>query len=260
MDPPFHCPDEEVSDAAFVKVTHTIGGRNVVEEYMSCKLFLLLVNFGLGEVTDGETHVSKLSAHMSDFPVAGLPEETNNRFRKSVELVAANVVGRYTRGEHKVCIEVLPNQCRVNWVFEHVGVPYGPRLEPSFEASEEAAKKRRQDTSVGSLSKRVKVSGRKAAHAKIPVVKAAQSKSASRAKTVPGAGILPKAMVSSAAYVSMVATTMTSPRAGVLKICVGMNRPGAASSPTTKGKQARLDVGPPLTSTAPLQAGHSGAR
>jgi hypothetical protein len=76
-----------------------------------------------------------------------------------VELATTNVVGRYTRGEHKVCVEVLLNQVRVNWVFEHAGVPYGPRLEPGSEASEEVAKKRKQGVGAGSLSKRAKVSG-----------------------------------------------------------------------------------------------------
>jgi hypothetical protein len=38
-DPPFDCPDDEVNDAAFVKPTHMISGRDAVEEYMACGLF-----------------------------------------------------------------------------------------------------------------------------------------------------------------------------------------------------------------------------
>jgi hypothetical protein len=55
--------------------------------------------------------------------------------------------------EHKAYIEILPNQGRVNRVFENAGVPYGPRLELSSEASEEATKKRKQDVGVGFLAK-----------------------------------------------------------------------------------------------------------
>jgi hypothetical protein len=50
-------------------------------------------------------------------------------------------MGRYTCGEHKVYVEVVPNQGRVNRVFECTGVPYGPRLELGSEACEEDAKK-----------------------------------------------------------------------------------------------------------------------
>jgi hypothetical protein len=165
MDPPFDCPDDEVNDAAFIKATRMIGGQDAVEEYMACGLFPLSASFGLGKVTDRETPASKLPAPMLAFPVARLPEETNDQFHVRVELAAANVVGRYTRGEHKVCIEILPNQGRVNWGFEFTGVPYEPCLEPDSEACEEAAKKRKQDIGAGSLAKRMKVSGRKAASA-----------------------------------------------------------------------------------------------
>jgi hypothetical protein len=110
MDPPFDCPEDEVNDAAFVKATtRTVSGRDAVEEYMACWLFLLSASFGLGEVADGETPVSKLSSPMPYFLVARLLGETNDRFRVRVELAASNVVGGYTHGEHKVCIEVLPN-------------------------------------------------------------------------------------------------------------------------------------------------------
>jgi hypothetical protein len=53
---------------------------------------------------------------------------------------------------------------------------------------------------------------------------------------MPGAVIPPKAVASSAAFVSKVATIVTSPRAGVLKINTEMKRPGAAPSLVMKGK------------------------
>jgi hypothetical protein len=109
MIPPFDCPDDEVNDAAFIKATHTISGQDAVEEYMACGLFPLLASFRLGEVADGEILVSKILAPMPNFPIVGLSEETNDRFHARVELATANVVKQYTRGEHKVCIEVLPN-------------------------------------------------------------------------------------------------------------------------------------------------------
>jgi hypothetical protein len=92
MDPPFDCPDDEVSDASFVRATRTIGGRDAVEEYMVCSLFPLSVSFELGEVGDGETPVLKRSAPMPDFQATRLLEETTDQFLVRVELGIANIV------------------------------------------------------------------------------------------------------------------------------------------------------------------------
>jgi hypothetical protein len=137
-EPLFECPDEDAGDAAFVKATRTIGGRDVVEEYMVCGLFPLSVSFGLGEIADGETPVLKLAAPMLEFPVARHPEETNEGFRGRVELAVTSIIGRYAHGEHDVCVATVPNGGRVNRVFELAGVPYGPQLKPRSEASKEA--------------------------------------------------------------------------------------------------------------------------
>jgi hypothetical protein len=77
-EPPFECPDDEIGDAAFIKATRIIGGRDAMEEYMACGLFPLSASFSLGEVADREMLVSKLSLHMPDFQVARLLEETND--------------------------------------------------------------------------------------------------------------------------------------------------------------------------------------
>jgi hypothetical protein len=46
--PPFDCPDEDVSDATFVKATCTIGERGAMEEYMARGLLPLSVSFDPG--------------------------------------------------------------------------------------------------------------------------------------------------------------------------------------------------------------------
>jgi hypothetical protein len=146
-----------------------------MEEYMAYGLFPLSASFGVGEVTNEETPVSKLAVPMPNFHVAKLPEEMNDDFCARVELAVVNIVGWYACGEHKVCVEVVPNQGRVNRVFERADVPYRPRLEPGFEACEETTKKRKQDVGAGPSAKCVKVSGRKAAPAKPPAVSIAVS-------------------------------------------------------------------------------------
>jgi hypothetical protein len=166
----------------FVKATCTIGGWNVVDEYMSCTLFPLSANFNLGEIAKGETLVSKLSVPLSEFPVARHPEETNDGFRARVELAVVNVVGWYVRGEHKACVEMVPNGGQVNIVFEQASVPYGPRLEPGSEACEEVTKRKKSDTSFRPSRKHAKVSGQKTMPMKASM--APKGASATPSKTV----------------------------------------------------------------------------
>jgi hypothetical protein len=55
MAPSCQCSDDDAADMAFVKATHTIGGRDVVEEYMSCGPFPLSASFALGEIANRDT-------------------------------------------------------------------------------------------------------------------------------------------------------------------------------------------------------------
>jgi hypothetical protein len=135
----FECLDDDASDIAFVRATRTIDDQDAVEEYMACELFLLPASFGLGEIAEGETPVSKLVVPMPTFPIVRLPEEMNDGFVARVELAAVNVVGLYARREHKVCAKAVLNDGQVNRVFEQLGVPYGPRLEHGSEACEEGS-------------------------------------------------------------------------------------------------------------------------
>jgi hypothetical protein len=100
------------------------------------------------------------------------------------------------------------------------------------------------------LAKREKVSGQKAASANVVVAEAAPTTSTVRCKSLVVASAHPKIVASAPASVSKVNVNAASPRARVLKINVRMRRPSAAPSPAAKGKQARLDVGPVLTSNA----------
>jgi hypothetical protein len=142
MEPSYQCPDDEAGDVAFIKATHVIGGRNVVEEFMACELLPLSASFNLGEISEGETPVSRLIVCLPNFPVARHPDEMIDGFRARVQIAVVNVVGRYSCGEHKMCVEMLPNGGRVNRVFEEADVLYEPRLETGSEVCEEAAKKR----------------------------------------------------------------------------------------------------------------------
>jgi hypothetical protein len=82
---------------------------------------------------------------------------------------------------------------RVNRVFEQTGVSYGPRAELGSEASNVAAKRRRDDAGVGLAKKCAKVSGQKVvAPNALVVAKGAGATSSKKAlsKTTPSKAAL----------------------------------------------------------------------
>jgi hypothetical protein len=89
----FECANHDAGDVTFIKATCSIGGWDAVEEYMAWGLFPLVASFGLGEIADGETLVSKILLPLLEFPVARLADETDDRFHARVELAAQNVMG-----------------------------------------------------------------------------------------------------------------------------------------------------------------------
>jgi hypothetical protein len=269
MEPPFECSENDAGDVAFVKATNFIGSRDAVEEYMACRLFPLLANFGLGEVTDGETPASKQTLPLPESRVARHAEDTSDSFRVRVELTSVNVVGRYARGGHDTCIAVVSNNGRVNRVFEQAGVPDGPRLVPGSEASKGATKKRKSNAGAGPTGKRTKVSDRKvvplkepmaskgagAASSKTAMAKVVPAKSLPHVGAVPGASAPPKVGAPFRTVVSKatgaMATPKSAPKARVLKISTGTKRSSAASLPMAKGKQASVDATPHKTVVRP---------
>jgi hypothetical protein len=152
-EPSFECANGDSSDAAFVHDVSLIGGRDAVEEYLACRMFPLLANFGFAEIMDGETPVSKVVVPLPEFPLARFEGESNDCFLARVELDAENMVGSYGRAEHDACIQTLPNVGYLNRVFEKAGVAYGPRPQPGTEASTEVAKKRKVVACVKSSGK-----------------------------------------------------------------------------------------------------------
>jgi hypothetical protein len=113
-EPSFNCPDDDAGDIAFVRATSSIGGRDAIEEYLACGMLPLSVNFGFGEIADGETPISKVVVPLRDLPFARVAGESNKCFLARVELEAENIVGGYNRVEHDACMMSLMNGGRLN--------------------------------------------------------------------------------------------------------------------------------------------------
>jgi hypothetical protein len=70
-------------------------------------MYPLSTNFGFESIADGDTPVSKVIVPLSEFRVAQVEGESDNRFLTRVELKAENVVGGYGQVEHDACIKPL---------------------------------------------------------------------------------------------------------------------------------------------------------
>jgi hypothetical protein len=87
-------------------------------------MYPLSTNFGFESIADGKTPVSKVIVPLSEFRVAPVEGESDNRFLMRVELKAENVVGGYGQVEHDACIKPLRNERHLNRVFQQVRVAY----------------------------------------------------------------------------------------------------------------------------------------
>jgi hypothetical protein len=145
--------------------------------------------------------------------------------------------------------------------------PNGPRLEPGTEANKESAKKRKDDAGAGPADKHTKVSGWKvmaprafvlpsgsgAPSSKMALTKAIlapHTKYAPKASAPPRANAPPKVGAPTKTVVSKSVVAVAMSKAGVLRISTRMKRPSSDSMWAPKGKQARVDVPPPLASVA----------
>jgi hypothetical protein len=131
VEPEVECSVDDPNDAAFVRATTTIGGRDAVEEYVACKMYQLSVNFGFKSVVVGLTAVSKVETPLPLFVVGRVSVEHTERVLAEVETKAEKVLGSFGPREHNALVLVnIPNGGCVNCVFEQMGVSYAPRPLP----------------------------------------------------------------------------------------------------------------------------------
>jgi hypothetical protein len=80
VEPEVECPNNNSNNAAFVRATTTIGGRDAVEEYVACKIYPLAASFGFESVPLGMTPVSKVETPLPLFIVGTIVVEHVDQF------------------------------------------------------------------------------------------------------------------------------------------------------------------------------------
>jgi hypothetical protein len=136
VEPEVECPDNDVNDAAFVRATTTIGGRDAVEEFVACRMYPLASSFGFRDVMVGMTAVSKVKTQLPLFPVELASTEGAGCFLVNVKVDAERVLGSFRLMEYNALVTAkLPNNGRLNRVFEQMGILYAPHPLSGTEAS-----------------------------------------------------------------------------------------------------------------------------
>jgi hypothetical protein len=174
---------QDLSDDAFIWASQNIGGRDAVEEFVSCGVWPLCAGIDFEQVKVDLTPVSQLKVPLPHFPLRHENEEGDLQFMARVEQGTRNIVGGYTCMEHEACIASLLNNGCLNHVLKVVGVGYGPCPVP---VSTEVLKKRKADAAAKVLAKRPKLVEKKSAG----LVKVSGSCGGGGSKRPSGTGIL----------------------------------------------------------------------
>jgi hypothetical protein len=79
MEPPFICPDDDLSDAALVWASKFTGGQDAVEEFVPCGVYPLATDVSFDQVSIAMTPVSKMKIPLPKF-VAGRKDDDDINF------------------------------------------------------------------------------------------------------------------------------------------------------------------------------------
>jgi hypothetical protein len=157
VEPKVECSDDDPNDTAFVQAIAAIRGRDVVEEYVACKMIPLAIGFGFKSMSVGMTLVSKVETCLPQFTMGTIAVEHADHFLVDVETDAERVLGSFGPREYDaLTVANIPNSGHLNRVFEQIGVSYAPHPLPSSEASQVANEKRKAEVSKKPTAKKMK--------------------------------------------------------------------------------------------------------
>jgi hypothetical protein len=135
VEPYVECPDDDPNNVAFVPATATIGGQDVVEEFVACKMCPLASSFGFKDVTIATTVVSKVQTPLPVFPMGAVSVENASRLLAEVQTEAERTLGSFVLKDYDaLSMANLPNSGRLNHIFEQMGLAYAPRPLPGTKA------------------------------------------------------------------------------------------------------------------------------
>jgi hypothetical protein len=136
IEPEVECSYNDPNDVVFIQATVTIGGRDAVKEYTTCKIFPLTAIFSFESVPLGTTLVLRVETPIPLFAMGTIAAEYADHFLAEGETETENVLGSFGPREYDALrFANIPNGSRLNHVFKQMGVSYSPRPKPSSVAS-----------------------------------------------------------------------------------------------------------------------------
>jgi hypothetical protein len=109
VEPEVECLDNDHIDAAFVRATATIEGRDAVKEYVARKMYSLAMGFGFKSVPLVMTLVSKLETPLPLFTMGSIVAEYATHVLAEVESEAEKVLGTFGPKEYdSLCMANIP--------------------------------------------------------------------------------------------------------------------------------------------------------
>jgi hypothetical protein len=140
------CLDDDLNNAAFIRATSTIGGRDAIEEFKACKMYPLAYSFGFKGVALGMTPVSNVHTLLLVFLVETASAKNAHHILAEVETEAEKVLGSFGPKEYDALTTTkLPNGGHLNCVFEQMGLAYAPHPLPSSDASHAVREKQKAE-------------------------------------------------------------------------------------------------------------------
>jgi hypothetical protein len=100
VEPEVECANYDPNDAAFIRATVAIGGRDVVEEYVACMMYPLGASFGFESVTLEATPMSKVETPLPVFVMGNVAVEHADHVLVEVDREVDEVLGSFRPKEH----------------------------------------------------------------------------------------------------------------------------------------------------------------
>jgi hypothetical protein len=115
VEPEVECANDNPNDAAFIRATATIVGRNAVEEYIACKKYPLAAGFGFESVPLGTTPMSKVETLLPVFAVGNVATEHANHLLVEIQTEAEKVLQSFGPKEYDaLCMANILNGGHLN--------------------------------------------------------------------------------------------------------------------------------------------------
>jgi hypothetical protein len=123
-------PEFKGCSATFKAAVESIGGRDLVEEYMDAKIWPLAFGWRARSFAKVKFGKMKRSIPCPQFGLERPTNMTDEMIVAELERKATSLIGPYNKKEHKSFMDCCTHGCRINQSLHEMGVMYESREAP----------------------------------------------------------------------------------------------------------------------------------